>query len=594
MANSPFGGSELETLWQPKIFESKKLLAVAALFLVTAAGLSYYLANLPRERVQRNDTFLERLDLGAKSAWKAIIAYNTRSSDPGAASQIPQVNIAIPDLKIDDLKSNLPLSGQEIKIGKANVDGKWRPAEIRFNGISVNHFALPLRSWNVRFLDDGTFKGIKGFALIASRERSQFENWIGNELARRMGGLLVPDSEFIRLKINGKFDGLRLLQEGIRQPFLKRRNLPPGKIFYGDITTAQVYGRDPREKLFSDIRGWEAVSPEGWDSSTGEVSRIIDVVQNETDPKRFAARMKDLFEMDALIRYMAVLEIMGSVHIDETHNWKLYLNPKTNKFSPIVFNTVGYFWGLSKNIDFAPSELFRSVILNPEFREEKDRRIWEATSGPLASDTVVKMIQSEFERIKRDTFATPLKFYANDRGVFYMTNEEWLKAVENLKSVAAERNSKLRKALVRARGEWNLFKSKGLGSNERILSVAVNSRAGISLESVTFKVGEGVERATITPLDAKTSASFAAEEKGGKVSFNQLYRFYSHRERTKEKTFNVVPGVYRFKVTFQGILQGEPAVSEITGRNSVTGGDAELRYNKDLTPTESTGYLKVT
>lgn len=171
-----------------------------------------------------------------------------------------------------------------------------------------------------------------------------------------------------------------------------------------------------------------------------------------------------------------------------------------------------------------------------------------------------------------------------------MSNDEWVQSVEDLKNTAKERNSRLRKALVAARGEWNLFKAPKLENNDRILSIVVNSRSGISLESVDIKVPNGVNSVTFKPTNGDKGRE--SKVSNGKVSFKQLYRLFSHRERTEEKNFKIVPGTYLFKVSFNGNLSEEPVIEKIAGKNSVTGGDAELRHNPKMTPVQSTGYLQ--
>ena len=99
----------------------------------------------------------------------------------------------------------------------------------------------------------------------------------------------------------------------------------------------------PRARIYRDARAWEVDSPTE-DVGRGEIASLFRVLGN-TDPYRRYYKLRKLLDVESFLRYMALLEFVGSIHVDSTHNGRLYFNPDTGRFSPIVWDTVAYFWG---------------------------------------------------------------------------------------------------------------------------------------------------------------------------------------------------------------------------------------------------------
>lgn len=542
-------------------------LAVVALVLGGVAWAADWLAQMPRERAQLGYNYRRRVIYGAEMAWRLLWLRLNAAPDPLAITKLPVLNLHISRQSLAELNAHLPESGQRAQSAQISIGSETLPATVKYNGISINHWGMPNKSWGVK-LDQGNYHGMNGFNLVIPRAITQLENWLGNEMGRRLG-ILSPDSEFVHFRLNDKYDGVRLLQENFQMNFLKRRNLPLGKIFFGDITPQQIYNGVRREKLFSETAGWEAIAPDKGDTSLDEVSQVIRLIQNNKNPYSFYAGLSHVMDIESLLRYMALLEIVCSVHIDETHNWKLYLNPETKKLQPIVFNAVAYYWNNTRPLDIMSNQLFRAVLGIPGFRERKDQIIWEAIHGKLSTNELQGLVSSEVDRIRADMHAFAWKLAAGDKGIKLLSNSQWDQSIQDLLQTIRERNDYFVRELSTARASYNV---KADGSTTFLL-VSVPGRVGIELQDVVVKLNgrAGSGRASLTRIglkdtlraDVSTVEPRVAEpsvkdiEKrfrmdapvvDGKVTFSINDRLFSKR-RTSDKVIpRIVSGDYVYRI----------------------------------------------
>jgi hypothetical protein len=564
--------------WVRAIATPRRVVAVGFIACVLAAAVygTDQLSKMPRERAQRGYNYPERVWYGLKMVSRIAMLHLMAEPDPYPNTQLPVISLEVDSAIRSALNAKLPESGNTRQPGALISFGeKTYPAEVRYSGISVNHWGMPWKSWGVK-ITGGAFDGMSNITLMMPRADTQFENWLGNEMARRLGNVLTPDSEFIHFRLNGKLNGVRLLTEPVGPQFLKRRNLPSGKLFNGDISTAQIYSGVPRERLFSEKEGWEIDSPFPGDTSGDEITKLINVVQRLRNPYEFYYNLPEVMEVDSLVRYMAILEMVSSVHIDETHNWKLYLNPETGRFAPIIWNSVAYYWKNTKSIDLAPNDLFRVVLSNPGLREKKDHYLWDSMQGVLSEAALQELVASEVSRIKPDMHASALKWEAGDRGIRILTNAEWDESIRSLLQIIQERHNYLRGELRPTDARYRIATA-----NKRTeLGIRVASRSGLFLEALSLSLNPpraGV-RVTLTrrglndlkaPVRADRQKIVAVSGKDGVAHLVVGDTLTSKRRIKKQETVEVVPATYVYEIsTPEGVSVS--SVAKIQAKNSIT------------------------
>ena len=557
-----------------------RLIVTSILLLALVASAAFgvnELSKMPRERAQANYSYPERVWYGLKMFTRMVVLSASVEPDPYPNTKLPVIDLSVSKKISKALDAKLPQSGTVQQSGASiSFGGQTFPAEVRYSGISINHWGMPWKSWGIK-IAGGAFDGMQNFTLMMPRADTQFENWLGNVMARRLGGILTPESEFIHFRLNGKLNGVRLLTEPVGVNFPVRRKLPPGKLFGGDITTAQIYGGVRRERLFSEKAGWEVTSPFPEDQGSDDITKLIDVVQRLKNPYDFYYNLAEVMEVDSLVRYMALLEMVSSVHIDETHNWKLYLNPETKRFSPVIWNSVAYYWKNTKSIDLAPNDLFRVVLSNPGLREKKDHYLWDSMQGVLSAKELRNIVESEAARIKPDLYASALKWEAGDRGIRLLSNPDWDESIQTLLRVIDERHEYLRRELLPTKASYRVVE----GPSNNQIAIKVESRSGLYVEEMKFALSPPRAGVSVTivrrgladvkaPIRADRQKITATSARDGTVSLKVNDTLTSKRRIQKRESVSVVPATYVYEVTLPRGVSIEKMLA-VEAHNSITG-----------------------
>ena len=574
----------------PKIFIFTVLLVVSAL------SFFRYLSNIPRERFAHGYTYLERVWLGAEKVVRMTALKMSAHHEDLKNTELPVVELYVRGKRLDRLKDALPTTNVKSEKAKIRLGDERYSGKVRFKGDSMNHWAFPNKSWRVELEDGDFYRGMQTFNLNVPRVDNQIANWLGYNLAGEVEGLLSPFAENVHFRLNRLFDGIRLFLEQPNQDMLARRYLPAGKIFVGDISSEQVYGAIPRKKLYSDLTAWSVDGP-GNDLHRGELELLINTLHEDENPYLFYDRLTSIVDVEALAKFMALLELVGSVHVDETHNGKLYFHPHIGKFIPIVWDTVAYMWGDEFDLDIGVNKLFRSMIQNPAFRDLKDRFLWKFIEEALPSEKILSKIDLEMSRIRRDLYASPYKLKANDKGIRHLSNREVEEAVSRLRKNVVARENRIRNRMGATEVEYRIV--NGERSDERIVLLRINSAAGFEFERFRISFANQpsqspvVTRVGLEGLGDHLSLKGALIDNSpilGKQVRDQVYdvsvsdRLLSKRRYVGAKSAEVVPAIYRYKIS--NIPENARPVIEVIGKNAITGIKAS-GYSTDSIPLDA-------
>ncbi|RMG42268.1 MAG: hypothetical protein D6719_06915 [Candidatus Dadabacteria bacterium] len=560
---------------------------LAVIFIALAAMFIDYLARIPRERHAKDASYFTRVKLGAEKTFRAIYLTLMAYPEDPKHTRLPIVELYIKGKRLDKLTEHLPESGDIYQKALFRIKNKDFKVRARLRGDSMNHWAFPQKSWRILLRKGKYYRGQQYFNLVVPRVDNQMSNWLGYAMARELGGLLVPDAEIVHFRLNRRFDGIRLMLEQPNQDFLRRRNLPYGKIFVGDIDSNQIYGGVKRRHLYQDVNAWQVRAPTEYQLDRTEIQELIRVLRYEKNPYRLYYRLGRILDIDSFLRYAALLEIVGSVHVDDTHNGKLYFNPVSGRFTPIVWDTVAYFWKDTKGFDIAANQLFKTLLGIPELREKKDKIIWQALNGPLASENIRRMIIAKANDMRSDVYAFALKLHANDRGIRHISNPEWEEAVKSLAAVVEKRNNRILDRLRKTKASYRFFKS----GNKYYFAVKVSSPAGIILNHLSFKA-KGLKQGTTIKLKrrglgdilVKTDPErrfIKAEVADGRVRFKINDHLFSKRRYKRDYDPEVVPAVYVYEIE-ELPDDAKPGRVIVKGVNAVTGGSFKLKADPKL------------
>ena len=290
-----------------------------------------------------------------KGAFGSIIPSTYREGD------VKEVRIYVDEAKLKALDSDLPYSGREyVKARLLYPDGDIHSIDFRYRGDYPYHWYGGKKSLRVKTKKKHLYEGMRVFNLIASKNPLMVSNHLSYKLARRLG-IMAPESEMVEVYINGKYVGLQLMVENLNEQFLRRNGRMPGDIFVGELVGRDaVPDRGLGGEVFFNADFWQKASynnhrEEGWREALVDLTKSL----YTDDFDRFFS----LLDMDAWGRFGAFILISRSTHFDMYHNWRLFFNPSTGKFEPIVWDSVGM--GYLRNdfvIDEGEFEIIRTTL----------------------------------------------------------------------------------------------------------------------------------------------------------------------------------------------------------------------------------------
>ncbi|MCB0329364.1 MAG: CotH kinase family protein [Bdellovibrionales bacterium] len=557
---------------------SRRLLWILPVLLV-AVFLFDYFANIPRERDAGAYWYHERAFVGLGTVLKMTALKLFASHEDLKNSQLEVAEIYIRGDRYDRLQAALPNTDvreekAEIKLGKETFSGR-----VRFRGDSMNHWAFPNKSWRIELKQDDYYKGMQSINLNVPRVESQMANWLGYQMTGRMGSLITPYSDNVHFRLNRKYDGVRLLLEQPNQDSLVRRGLPAGKIFVGDIETEQIYGGVALKQLYEDPTAWSVRGPSE-EPNSKEIEELTALLRSETPPVEFSEKLAGLVDLEAVAKYMALLEIVGSVHIDDVHNGKFYFHSHLGRFIPIVWDTVAYMWGDLAAVDIGANLLFRRIIENPLLREEKDSALWNAVQSALQEQDVLRLVNQEADRMKRDIYAFPFKLHASDEGIQHISNGEYEEALARLRTAIHARQERVVSHLSKSLLSYS-FIPNGEREGEYFLDIQLSSAAGFLLKEISFEFDGKEESSRVTlhrlsdGADSGVSASSSTENGVTTYSLQVGDPLYSGRTFKDPLYAEIVPRTYRY------LVRGLPAYAKprvtVLGENTVSGEPVSAR-----------------
>lgn len=504
----------------------------------------------------------------------SVLTWNwlTAEQDDPKGTSLPVMELYIRQERMKALNAHLPQSGKFFQPGvfKVRVKGEPNavyPANLRYRGDSMNHWAFPQKSWRVKLKSKARHLGMRQFNLYLPRTKSQIPDFLGYRLAESMGGLIVPKAFPVHLRVNRKFDGLRVFLEQINDDFVVNHNLPAEALLVGDIGFKDVYDYQSRKLLFKDAGAWE-ISPVAAKAAkkVPQLEALVTLLPlAASDPERFKREVEGLLEVRSTLRYMAYLEVVDSVHADDTHNQRFYLSKETGKLHPIVWDPVAYYRESNEGIDFAPNELFMALLLIPEYRDEKNRYIWEAVKGPLAPERIEAMISESADSIRQEVLASPQKVFTQRNNLGMLFNSEWSSTVRELVEKMRIRSGVLMNSLGKTAVAATVIESRP-GAEK--LSVSVGGDAGLRIKEIVID-GVPSAKASLTVTQAGTTAALAVFDPKNKVHVLPLTMFVAS-DRKIDKNNHLIRESKTVMLTLE-FSNPSARVKELRAENSVTG-----------------------
>lgn len=223
------------------------------------------------------------------------------------------------------------------------------PVKIRLKGDLKDHYEHPYR-WSFRIQTRGetTILGMKRFSIQRPQTRRWIYEWLFHQVAKREG-LLSLRYEFIDVVLNGKKLGTYALEEHFEKRLVEHNERRAGPIVRFD-----------EENWWKERVGFDHDMDKYWPGTGDYYTSHIDgfstdpVLSDSTLFRQFQTAVtllegfrsgvlatSEVFDVDALAKYVALCDLFGSPHPISLNQFRCYYNPITSRLEPIPFDVDG-------------------------------------------------------------------------------------------------------------------------------------------------------------------------------------------------------------------------------------------------------------
>lgn len=262
--------------------------------------------------------------------------------------------------------------------------------KIRIRGDLSNHWAYAKKSWRVKFKKEDLYKGYKQIDLIIPKDKGYTTEAAGGIVARK-NGLLVPDSWFASVSLNGVDMGAYLVMEKNSTQMLEKKGYVAGEIFSQQNvwvqTTNTGYGLSAKDtyEYFPGSFKEDINDEESPIYQKGAFTYFIDLINN-SNSEEFLNKISIVLDIKRYLRWNAITWLFGTTHPHWGDNLRWYYDTTRGKFEPILYDTRPKRLTKDNTGTFESIEtdrLAKRIISeNIEWRQLRNEILWEITNDP--------------------------------------------------------------------------------------------------------------------------------------------------------------------------------------------------------------------
>lgn len=253
---------------------------------------------------------------------------------------------------------------------------------LRLKGDWLDHLKGDQWSFRVETASDKSWNRLKTFSLQHPRTRSYLKEWLLHQWFDKED-LLTTRYDFVELDLNGKQLGVYVCEEHFLKQIPEYNLRREGSIvkftedgLWESRIQASKIGTDQSlemEKANPDIRPFK----EGKTFKSPALRQQFEIAQNLLYEYQHGLKpLKDVFDLELLAKYYAIMDVAGGHHAAIWHNQRFYYNPVIGKLEPIGYdgyNETGNSWlyfpflGVNRERESQEKELFDNIFDDWEF-----------------------------------------------------------------------------------------------------------------------------------------------------------------------------------------------------------------------------------
>ena len=240
--------------------------------------------------------------------------------------KIQQINIRINNNALKKLSNNKRDYQRSFLLYPSQ---KWERIKLRLRGEGVHHHHQYNPSIRLNLQKNKSIDLMSHINLTKPEDAYQISNYYNDLLADKIN-LINSKTKMVNLIINKVPYGIYHMHHRRDENLLRANNRLPGPIF-----VLNHKGGNENWSIDSfEIKGEQKVFNNEKLLST--LTKQININENN--------KIKDIWKIahkDKFAKFFALMNLIGNINVDESHNLVLYVDPSTGKFEPILDDPLG-------------------------------------------------------------------------------------------------------------------------------------------------------------------------------------------------------------------------------------------------------------
>ena len=221
-------------------------------------------------------------------------------------------------------------------------------SEVRFKGDWLDHLQGQKWSFRVEIKKKNAWQGIRVFSIQNPNTRFFLHEWVSHKLMEHEN-VLTTRYGFLPVVLNNKSLGIYAYEEHFVKQLVESKNKREGVIIklteHAFWATVKINIRSKNDK-WHDLPVYETsfIDPFGNNKILKDenLSNQFLIAQNLLYAHKYSLRKpSEIFDIDKLAKFFAIVDITKSYHSTRWHNFRFYYNPIISKLEVIGYDGYG-------------------------------------------------------------------------------------------------------------------------------------------------------------------------------------------------------------------------------------------------------------
>ena len=229
------------------------------------------------------------------------------------------------------------------------VEGDYQTkVKLRLKGDILDHLSGKKWSFRVKTRGEAAWNRMMTFNFQNPKTRDFLDEWVLHRLFEQED-VLTPRYEFLNLSLNNQSLGIYAMEEHFDKQLVEYKSRREGPIvkfsedgeWEGRKREMAVTGSLKNWKHTTDFREASEIQPfkAGKTLKSETLSRQFELAKNLMQAyKSGELNARDIFDLELMARYFAIIDIMGAHHSIYWTNQRFYYNPVNSKLEPVGFD----------------------------------------------------------------------------------------------------------------------------------------------------------------------------------------------------------------------------------------------------------------